>query len=209
MCLQTDSRSLCSVDCGPGDPVCAQLLHGHGRFQGCPGLCCKVGTCDLHPVVVKFRNAWWHKYGRMGDLRADHKNRVLSQRFVCLLRSNSAISKTTADVNSPHCSVCTPPFVPSSSKQIAQGLFGSAILVPQVARCNNQPRLRLSQDCDKLCDFSSLNSQGSYGKTLCSTLLYLMVSVIGSGLRIVCAASFPASCLESGTCNARCETLAA
>ncbi len=82
MCVQIDPSSLYGVDCGPGDPVCAQLLHCHYRFQGVPGLCCKVGTCDLHPVVVKFRDAWWHKYGRMGDLRTDHKNRVWSQRFV-------------------------------------------------------------------------------------------------------------------------------
>jgi len=120
----------------------------------------------------------------------------MSSRFFVLedglLRSNSATSKITADVNSPHCSVDTPPFVPASSKQMPQGLFGSAIsiregcLVQQSAEaafesgsqqalwCDNQPRLRLSQVSNKLCGLELLSSRGRQGNTICLPLLFVM-----------------------------------
>lgn len=81
MCLRTDSRSLYGVDCGPGEPVCAQLLHCHCWCQGFPGLFCKLGTCDLHHVVVIRRDVLRHKYGKSDDLRADRKNYISSQIF--------------------------------------------------------------------------------------------------------------------------------
>jgi len=139
----------------------------------------------------------------------------MSSRFFVLedglLRSNSATSKITADVNSPHCSVDTPPFVPASSKQMPQGLFGSAIsiregcLVQQSAEaafesgsqqalwCDNQPRLRLSQVSNKLWA-RALKQPRQPRKYYMLTAVCDVDRAIDSFMRIVSAASFPASC---------------
>ncbi len=129
-----------------------------------------------------------------------------------LLRSNSATSKITADVNSPHCSVDTPPFVPASSKQMPQGLFGSAIsiregcLVQQSAEaafesgsqqalwCDNQPRLRLSQVSNKLWARALKQPRQPRKYYMLTAAVCDVDRAIDSVTRIVSAASFPASC---------------
>jgi len=140
----------------------------------------------------------------------------MSSRFFVLedglLRSNSATSKITADVNSPHCSVDTPPFVPASSKQMPQGLFGSAIslregcLVQQSAEaafesgsqqalwCDNQPRLRLSQVSNKLWARALKQPRQPRKYYMLTAAVCDVDRAIDSFMRIVSAASFPASC---------------